>query len=70
MAWAVFSCDKVNGNIRGSIRSRGPVINEVAAKYNGGGHEFASGVRLNSKEEVEAMAQDYDKVCEEYNKSL
>lgn len=70
VAWAVFSCDKVNGNIRGSIRSRGPVINEVAAKYNGGGHEFASGVRLNSKEEVEAMAQDYDKVCEEYNKNL
>lgn len=70
VAWAVFSVDKANNNIRGSIRSRGPVINEVAAKYNGGGHEFASGVRLNSIEEVEAMARDYDKVCEEYNKNF
>lgn len=70
VAWAVFSYDKVNNNIRGSIRSRGPIINEIASHYNGGGHEFASGVRLNSIEEVEAMARDYDKVCEEYNKSL
>lgn len=69
VAWAVFSYDKVNNNIRGSIRSRGPIINEIASHYNGGGHEFASGVRLNSIEEVETMACDYDKLCEEYNKT-
>ena len=70
VAWAVFSVDKTNNNIRGSIRSRGPVINEVAAKYNGGGHDFACGVRLTTQEQVEAMANDLDKVCEEYNKNL
>ena len=51
-AWAVFSYDKNNQNIRGSIRSRGPVINEAAAMFGGGGHKCASGVRLNSFDDV------------------
>ncbi len=67
-AWAVFSYDKNNGNIRGSIRSRGPIINEVASRYNGGGHKFASGVRLKNFEEVDKIIIDLDKVCEEYLK--
>lgn len=67
-AWAVFSYDKNNNNIRGSIRSRGPIINEVAAKYNGGGHKFASGVRLKDFEETNKLILDLDKVCEEYEK--
>ena len=53
--------------IRASIRSRGPVINEVAALFNGGGHVFASGARLRDFDEVENMIQQLDKVCEEYN---
>ena len=65
-AWAVFSYDRVNNNIRGSIRSRGPVINEVAGKYNGGGHKFASGVRLKSFEQVDSLINDLDKACLNY----
>ena len=34
-----------------NIRSRGPVINEVALKFNGGGHKFASGARLKDRDE-------------------
>ncbi len=64
--WAVFSYDRVNNNIRGSIRSRGPVINEVAGKYNGGGHKFASGVRLKSFEQVDSLINDLDEVCLNY----
>lgn len=66
-AWAVFSYDKVNNNIRGSIRSRGPIINETASKYNGGGHKFASGVRLKNFEETDKLISDLDVVCKEYN---
>ena len=44
--WVILSEDIKNGTIRGSIRSRGPIINDVASKFNGGGHIFASGVRL------------------------
>lgn len=65
-AWAVFSYDKNNNNIRGSIRSRGPVINEVASKYNGGGHKFASGVRLKNFDEVDLLIKDLDEVCKKY----
>ena len=68
-SWGIFSYDKQNNNVRGSIRSRGPIINETASKYNGGGHIFACGVRLKNFEEVEKLVEDLDKVCEEYEKS-
>lgn len=63
IAWAVYSVDVKNDNIRGSIRSRGPIINEVAAKFGGGGHKFASGVRLKSLEDVENMVKSLDEAC-------
>ena len=65
-AWGVFTYDKNNNNVRGSIRSRGPIINEVASKYNGGGHMFASGVRVDNFDVVDSLIKDLDKVCEEY----
>ena len=68
-SWAVFSEDKNNNNIRGSIRSRGPIINEVASKYNGGGHKFASGVRLKNFEEVDMLIKDLDIVCKNYKEN-
>ena len=64
--WAIFSYDKANDNIRGSIRSRGPIINKVAENYNGGGHIYASGVRIKTFDEVDLIIKDLDKVCEEY----
>lgn len=67
-AWAVFSSDKNNHNIRGSIRSRGPIVNETAAKHNGGGHKYASGVRLKDFDEVDTLVKELDLVCEEYQK--
>ena len=67
IAWVIFAYDKNMDLIRASIRSRGPVINEVAALFNGGGHVFASGARLRDFDEVENMIQQLDKVCEEYN---
>ena len=69
-AWGVFTQDKNNNNIRGSIRSRGPIINETASKYNGGGHIYSSGVRVSDFNEVDALIKDLDKVCEEYQKTI
>ena len=69
-AWGVFTYDKNNSNIRGSIRSRGPIINETASKYNGGGHIFASGVRVENFDVVDNLINDLDKVCEEYKNSI
>ena len=69
-AWGIFSVDKQNNNVRGSIRSRCPIINEVASNYNGGGHIFASGVRVKDFDEVDLLINDLDKVCKEYTESL
>ena len=66
VVWALFTEDKVNNYIRGSIRSRGPVINETAALFGGGGHKLASGVRLKDFDEVDKFVSELDKVCEKY----
>lgn len=64
--WAIFAVDKANDNVRGSIRSRGPIINEIASHYNGGGHIYASGVRLDNFNTVDFLINDLDKICKEY----
>lgn len=68
--WAIFAVDKLNNNIRGSIRSRGPIINDIASFYNGGGHVFASGVRLVDFYDVDNIISDLDEICSEYKKEL
>lgn len=69
IVWAFFSVDKNNDIIRGSIRSRGPVINEVASKFGGGGHAYASGVRVKEKEEIEKLICELDMACKEYKRN-
>lgn len=69
-AWAVFSYDKVNQNIRGSIRSRGPVVNEAASHFGGGGHKCAAGVRLATFDDVDALAIELDKACLTYHETV
>lgn len=68
--WALFSEDKNNNNIRGSIRSRGPIINDVAALFGGGGHIYASGVRLKNADEIPLLVEELDKKCKEYSNNL
>lgn len=69
ISWGVFSYDKANNNIKGSIRSRGPIINEVAKQFGGGGHIYASGVRLESFDVVDDLVKELDKKCLEYKES-
>jgi len=67
VAWGMFSIDKGNGDtIRGSIRSRGPIINTVCEEFGGGGHKLASGVRLKDFDEVDLIIDALDKACLEY----
>ena len=67
VAWAFFSHDKMNNNVRGSIRSRGPIINEIAADFGGGGHALASGVKLPSFERADELIDALDEACKKYN---
>lgn len=66
IVWIVLSEDKNNNNIRGSIRSRGPIINESASKFGGGGHIYASGVKLKDFDEADRLIEELDRVCKEY----
>lgn len=70
LVWATITEDVKNNQIRVSIRSRGPVINQVAEKYHGGGHKFASGARLKSFEEAMQLMRDLDYVTYQYKKGL
>lgn len=58
--------DTVNDYIKCSIRSRGPIINEIASKYNGGGHSLASGAKLKNFSECDNLIKDLDIACKEF----
>ena len=70
LVWATLTEDIKNDQIRVSIRSRGPEINQIAEKFNGGGHKFASGVKLKNFDEAMLLMKDLDNLLEEYNKNI
>ena len=67
LIWVFFSEDTKMEVIKANIRSRGPVINEIAMKHGGGGHVYASGVRLKEWAEVDNLINDLDIVAKNYN---
>ena len=69
LIWVFFSEDTKSGIIKANIRSRGPVINEVAMKYGGGGHIYASGARLKSWTDAENLIKDLDEVMKNYQEA-
>ena len=68
LVWVTITEDVKNGQIRISIRSRGPKINTIAENYHGGGHKFASGVKTQTFEEAHLIIRDLDQACLEYIK--
>ena len=64
--WVIFAYDKINDYIRVSIRSRGPIINEVASHFNGGGHMYASGARIKDFDVADRVIEELDLVCFNY----
>ena len=66
LCWMFVVYDERNEIYKANIRSRGPVINEVASKYNGGGHKFASGCRSKDYKVMEDLAKDLDDACKAY----
>jgi phosphoesterase RecJ-like protein len=67
IAWAFVSFDEKQELFKVNIRSRGPVINDIASKYNGGGHKYASGARIKTEEDVNNLFAELDNACKEYN---
>jgi len=66
LVWTFVTFDEKNEQYKVNIRSRGPIINEIAAKYNGGGHKYASGVKTTKEIDIDNLLKDLDEACKEY----
>ena len=66
LIWVTITYDKEVKTYRTSIRSRGPIVNEVAAKFGGGGHIYASGVRLKDENQMKQLIEELSKVSRDY----
>ena len=58
--WIFLTEDKKNNQIRANIRSRGPIINDIASRYGGGGHKYASGARLSDWNKADKLIEELD----------
>ena len=67
ICWVVFSEDAKNNVIRTSARSRHIKINKLFEQYNGGGHVYACGAKLNDFKEADEVIDKLDNLCKEYN---
>lgn len=64
-AWVMFIEEE--DSIRVRLRSKGPVINTIAVKYNGGGHPMASGAEVSNWDEADAVMRDITDACIQYD---
>lgn len=60
-AWVFFIEEE--DQIRVRLRSKGPVINGIARKYNGGGHPLAAGASIYSWDDVDHVLRDLIEAC-------
>ena len=58
----LFAIEQEKELIKVSIRSSRYVINEIAEKYNGGGHKFAAGAKIRNWTELDNLISDLDKL--------
>ncbi|MHC9532370.1 DHH family phosphoesterase [Dellaglioa sp. L3N] len=63
--WAIFVQQK-DGSYRVRLRSKGPVINQLAKAHDGGGHPMASGARAKDQAEYEEIVKSLDDLARTY----
>ena len=61
-AWCSITEDPKDNCWRISIRSKGVPINQVAAKWEGGGHAQASGAKIDRLDQLDAFIDDLDQL--------
>lgn len=66
IVWVFLSEDIKSNLIRANIRSVGPYVNDIATKYGGGGHKYASGVKLKNWENADNLIKDLDELTKKY----
>ncbi len=68
LIWIAF-IEADDGNIRVRLRSRFVTINQVAEKYNGGGHDCASGATVKNRAEMRKLLADADARLKDYKEN-
>lgn len=66
IVWVFLTEDIKSNLIRANIRSVGPYINEIATKFGGGGHKYASGVKLKTWEDSDKLINELDELVNNY----
>ncbi len=67
--WILFA-EYENNIVRARLRSKGPAINELANKYDGGGHALACGANLGTWDKTDELLKDADELVKAYKESL
>ena len=65
LAWGIF-VQQPEGYYRVRLRSKGPVINEIAKRHHGGGHPLASGANAKDLSEVQAIYREIQAACADF----
>lgn len=63
--WMLFA-EYDENFVRARMRSKGPAIDKLANKYDGGGHALACGANLGTWDKTEAILKDADELVKEY----
>lgn len=66
VVWVFLTEDIKSNLIRANIRSVGPYINDVATKFGGGGHKYASGVKLKTWDDSDKLINELDNLVKNY----
>lgn len=66
IVWVFLTEDIKSNLIRANIRSVGPYINDVATKFGGGGHKYASGVKLKTWDDSNKLINELDELVKNY----
>src|SRR5699024_638613 len=68
----VLSCgifvQQKDQTFRCCLRSKGPLINEIAREHDGGGHPLASGANAKDEEEIKEILKKVEKVTMNFKK--
>lgn len=67
MCWAIF-VEQEYGGYRCRLRSKGPIINEVAKRHDGGGHPLASGANAKDLAEINQIIDEFEDLMVEWSK--
>lgn len=63
--WGIF-VQQEDGGYRCRLRSKGPIINEIAKQHGGGGHPLASGANAKDLDEISVILEKFNEAAIEY----